>query len=470
MMAMPAAELFGCIVVPQAAARAARTSPSAVYAVGDCQPAAAAITSGVSATPQMQSLLTEARRWCSEWAGVAVRREHNTDADLLSHPAQAIKVALAAAAAGLLVHEAVITETDWSVARAAAALGLRAHRGEADGAGSARTGANGEPTTTAKTGDVDGGTGAERGHTQGGQGRSLDLHRDDPLVDVRAEGWKPREENSVALVIFAAEDERKGGLPAQYRQANFDTVAVDTKIGGADHDALRSSVRARIEEWLRSGTVAVIFMAPPCESFSVAHRPQLRSARWADGIKNVPPEWRAYIRKHNKLAETTMQLASIAAQRGILWWVENPADRGVFGTPPYWQRMKDHGSMWRFSATRRLRDAHDTVLVTFAQCSLPDGADVQKYTSLLASRELDELCDEFRGAAQCSHSSHAVVAHGRDAFGRGRAELAAAYPLGLSRAIAVASRAALEKRAAREGGVAGGAHGHTLSMCSTCDA
>jgi len=67
---------------------------------------------------------------------------------------------------------------------------------------------------------------------------------------------------------------------------------------------------------------------------------------------------------------------------------------------------------------------------------LEDGAVVQKYTTLLYAAALEAHMGELRSAQTCTHSEHAERAHGRDEFGRGRAELAAAYPLGLSRAVA----------------------------------
>eukprot|EP00965_Chrysotila_dentata_P088062 2907108-Pleurochrysis_carterae.AAC.1 len=78
-------------------------------------------------------------------------------------------------------------------------------------------------------------------------------------------------------------------------------VAVDTARGGADHDVLRPEVAARLLGWVRSGRFAVVFAAPPCASFSVAHVPQLRSRSEPEGIRPVPAEWAAYVRKHNAL-------------------------------------------------------------------------------------------------------------------------------------------------------------------------
>ena len=441
MLAMPAAELFGCVAVPQVVAETLHQQPVAIYAVGDCLPAACTLTAGVSGSAQMRTLLEAGRRLCDEWAGVAVRREHNTDADRLSHPAMALEVAKSAADAGLIVHEARIPPDHpvWDTLRQAAAEGLKGADNEdkiwGSLAGTKRGGFPGERGAPRRSC-------AARGASSGGhpplapaRGVSLDLHQTDIFTAVGRGGICPRKAR-VALVIFAADDERPEGLPAQLRERGFDTIAVDTKIAGDQHNVLSASVRARVAEWLASGVVVCLFMAPPCESFSVAHRPQLRSARQADGILPVPPPWAAYLLKHNALASFTCDVARIADAHHVPWMMENPADRGIWGTAPWWHRMRDHGSIWRFSATRRLVASVATSRVTFAQCMLEDGAVVQKYTTLLYAAALEAHMGELRSAQTCTHSEHAERAHGRDGLGRGRAELAAAYPLGLSRAVA----------------------------------
>eukprot|EP00965_Chrysotila_dentata_P093215 3079307-Pleurochrysis_carterae.AAC.1 len=45
-----------------------------------------------------------------------------------------------------------------------------------------------------------------------------------------------------------------------------------------------------------------MFVAPPCSSFSVAHRPSLRTRVDPEGTRTAPPQWAAYLRRHNELA------------------------------------------------------------------------------------------------------------------------------------------------------------------------
>ena len=126
MLSTPAAELLTQWMAPTAAAEAdGAGAPSAVYAVGDCQPATAALNSATGGNEQMRAALQGARRLCEQWVAAHVRRDFNKDADRLSHPALAAQVAAAAAAAGLIVHEARILPDSpmWEDVRRAAAAG-----------------------------------------------------------------------------------------------------------------------------------------------------------------------------------------------------------------------------------------------------------------------------------------------------------------------------------------------------------
>ena len=125
-MSMPAAELFGALAIAAAVAEARGVLPSAIFAVGDCDPAVGAINAGTSGNPQMRSLLQGSR--ATRWLAVSVPRESNVDADRLSHPSLLDDVRRDAAAAELVVHEARITERSWVALRSALLLGVGRRR------------------------------------------------------------------------------------------------------------------------------------------------------------------------------------------------------------------------------------------------------------------------------------------------------------------------------------------------------
>jgi hypothetical protein len=103
LMSMPSAELF----IPWAVAEAVRlrvTGLSRFVSVMDCRPATLALTAAKSKSPLMRCILAHARGETKQWLGVHVKRERNTDADLLSHPDSVQRVVTAAREAGLRVH------------------------------------------------------------------------------------------------------------------------------------------------------------------------------------------------------------------------------------------------------------------------------------------------------------------------------------------------------------------------------
>jgi hypothetical protein len=127
-LSMPAAELFGAVAVAAAVAAARGVPPTAVTAVGDCDPAVGALNAASSGNAQMRVVLGAARALTDQWLAVSVPREANVDADRLSHPELYSEVAESAEAAQLVVRRARITEESWAMLRRAAAVGARSTR------------------------------------------------------------------------------------------------------------------------------------------------------------------------------------------------------------------------------------------------------------------------------------------------------------------------------------------------------
>ena len=125
-LSMPAAELFGSVAITSAVAAVIGSSPSAVFAITDCAPAAGVINTATSGVRQLRSLISIARACAPLWLGIAIPREANIDADRLSHPHLYDAVAADAVAAGLRVHRVRIPAESrlWDDLRTAARLGV----------------------------------------------------------------------------------------------------------------------------------------------------------------------------------------------------------------------------------------------------------------------------------------------------------------------------------------------------------
>ena len=239
------------------------------------------------------------------------------------------------------------------------------------------------------------------------------------------------------LVVFAGTGEAESNLPQCLRDAGCVVEALDTKLGGSAHDVLRAGVGIPLLQRIRAAEFDCVFIATPCSSYSVLHDPQLRSDTEPEGIQPIPPEWRAYVSKHNHLAEFTAAVVHECVASATPIALENPADRSTKGSPAFWEAVSTCGSIWRMPCVSAALGSAGARFHTFSQCKLGSGA--QKWTTIASvgetSRALACLGDT-RYACDHDRLRHDVILEGRDAAGRSRAGRAAAYPRELNDLLA----------------------------------
>eukprot|EP00900_Chrysochromulina_parva_P005823 jgi/Chrpa1/15241/Chrysochromulina_OHIO_Genome00022542-RA len=186
-------------------------------------------------------------------------------------------------------------------------------------------------------------------------------------------------------------------------------------------------------------------------SYSIAHRPQLRSRRQSLGLQNTPSEWARYLGKHNELAQFTADLVAAAHAAGASWVIENPADRGDRRSPAFWEKHADHAPLWLQPAVATaIAGAAGARKATFAQCAF--GATTQKWTTVAYSSDLEGLLAPLR-QRPCDHgaTAHDGRAHGRAADGSSLSAASAAYPLAMNAFLASALTARARERREEEG-------------------
>ena len=256
------------------------------------------------------------------------------------------------------------------------------------------------------------------------------------------------------LVLFAGGGDELSWLPRALRARGHRVQAIDTKLGGGEHDVLRNPLSDSLLHRIEQGEFDAVFAAPPCSSFSVRHPVTLRTAAQVDGIVPLPAGWEAYITKHNGMARFAAAALRAAHQSGTPAALENPADRHDNDSPAYWKEEADHGSIFRFEEMSAALEESGATPYTFAQCAEELGGDAQKWTTITGSLE---LADELRALRHmvCSHAAgtHKTRLEGCDEHGRPRATRAAAYPAGMNELLADALvRAGRTARTRREGG------------------
>ena len=241
------------------------------------------------------------------------------------------------------------------------------------------------------------------------------------------------------LLLFSGPCEHETALPKLLREAGCAVLAMDTKLMGAAHDVLRASVAEPLIHRVRAAEFDAVFLATPCSSYSVRHEPTLRSRDEPEGVTPMPPEWAAYVRKHNDLADVSARVIDACRMSATPVGIENPADRADPRSPARWDAYPNHGSLWRMPCIATALGAYHASFSTFAQCSFASAA--QKWTTIAAAGGLQTpLAALGAGRYGCAHGSeaHAEQLTGRDETGASRAGRAAAYPAALNRLLASA--------------------------------
>ena len=239
------------------------------------------------------------------------------------------------------------------------------------------------------------------------------------------------------LLIFSGPCDTWHCIAAQLTAAGAEVTTVDTALGGPTHDVL-GSIGDVLVAAIASGEYDLIFLAPPCQSYSVRHRPKLRSQSEPDGITPAPLEWARYLEKHNAIGRFCARAIEAAVSSGTDIGLENPADRGE-GSLAAWTDHADHGSIWRTSHVGAALRTAQAEVFTFAMCSF--GAAYQKWTSIAATGRLASalaFLHEERCRCQHGRQRHSELLSGLDEFGMSRATRASAYPMQLSGALCTA--------------------------------
>ena len=82
-------------------------------------------------------------------------------------------------------------------------------------------------------------------------------------------------------------------------------------------------------------------------------------------------------------------MARAAHEAGVLWAVENPADRGDANSHAHWKRFADHAPLWKQPCVEALVAETGARTRTFAYCAF--AAPYQKWTSVAHAAEWEEL-------------------------------------------------------------------------------
>ncbi|KAL3895429.1 MAG: hypothetical protein SGPRY_013516 [Prymnesium sp.] len=250
---------------------------------------------------------------------------------------------------------------------------------------------------------------------------------------------------AASLLVVYSGAPKVGDLGQAARAFGVRARTVDVLDGGQEHDVLRESVFDALREDVRRGLYDVVWLAPPCSSFSVLHlrkttKPS-RSREDPEGVAGLSCGRLARVLEHNVLAARAAALAHTAYEAGSAYVTENPVDRGLRGSPFFRVKLRRHASLWLLPVMQRLEWETAPVWVSLAQCAFL--GDFQKLTSLMAAGPRAQRIRALAWA-RCAHTTHVSRARGRAPDGSSEATRAAAYPPVFNAAVVAALFSAKE--------------------------
>jgi hypothetical protein len=250
-----------------------------------------------------------------------------------------------------------------------------------------------------------------------------------PLPSISQRLWRTEDDEQLDLLeVFCGED-RPGDLRDATIAAGGIASGIDTRLAGANHDMQDDVVFDAVYRLVARGRVRNLWIGVVCSSLSQLWlkkgRPRLRSRRQPDGVYPMPPQWRRYIYRANKLIQRAEALAYVQWRVGGTYYIENPADVGCWASPHFKWSRRDAVSLWITSPIRRLAQLTDPTWGTTAMCGW--AGPFQKLTTIMAAGPGAPPVITIN-SIQCNCESHALLADGLDSEGRQLSELAGQYP------------------------------------------
>ena len=229
-------------------------------------------------------------------------------------------------------------------------------------------------------------------------------------------------------------------------------------------DVLSDSFWLRLLNKVRRHEFNIIFMSPPCSTFSratFANRagpPPLRNSDWPEGFPWLSGALKVKAETGTALVRRALSMAVLASAENIPWLIEHPEFLGATaaGTP---------ASIWTWEEAVQVFRSTQAASVAFHQCAF--GAQHRKPTRVAGTwyglRTLGvagwprlDRSQHYRGplARSCGHTHAPLI--GTDAEGHFATGPSAAYPPGLCKALASLAVLSVQRRLSIESGTGAG--------------
>ena len=228
---------------------------------------------------------------------------------------------------------------------------------------------------------------------------------------------------------------------------------------------LSDSFWLRLLNQVRRREFNIIFMSPPCSTFSratFANRagpPPLRNSDWPEGFPWLSGALKVKAETGTALVRRALSMAALASAEHIPWLIEHPEFLGATaaGTP---------ASIWTWEEAVQVFRSTQATSVAFHQCAF--GAQHRKPTRVagtwyglrtllgVAGWPRLDRSQRYRGplARSCGHQHAPLI--GTDTEGQFITGPSAAYPPGLCKALASLAVLSVQRRLSLESGTGDG--------------
>lgn len=125
----------------------------------------------------------------------------------------------------------------------------------------------------------------------------------------------------------------KGRIAKSLRRAGFAAASLDT-ANDQNQDICSPSFLRRLKQLIRDGVIRGIWLGPPCQTWSIACRPAVRSQQCPLGLPSVPSHRQASLELGNRTMHAAAEIVQCCCAHGVPVAVENPATSLFFRAPP----------------------------------------------------------------------------------------------------------------------------------------
>ena len=123
------------------------------------------------------------------------------------------------------------------------------------------------------------------------------------------------------------------------RVQGMHVLSIDFNIGGPEHDMTKKDTMLKIKNVLKELNIRYVHFATPCNTYSQARYPRVRSKEFPSGKPDLKPPDKLLVDKSNVCTRHSFDLITFCVDNNIAWSIENPSTSLLWSTRG-WQAIQ----------------------------------------------------------------------------------------------------------------------------------